>query len=81
MLAPLLFVTNTSLRRLYADGFTAGDPVKSDWWKGPASEEPIGGYYSDSGYAIIYTPEHPEGVVVAEPQSSHLPGTGIPDFP
>lgn len=50
MLAPLLFVTNTSLRRLYADGFTAGDPVKSDWWKGPASEEPIGGVSFGSSF-------------------------------
>jgi hypothetical protein len=45
MLAPLL-VANISLRRLYADGFSAGDPVKSDWWRGPKSEEPIGGVSS-----------------------------------
>jgi hypothetical protein len=37
-------------------------------------------YYSDSGYAIIYTPEHPEGVVVADPMADCLPGvpTGSP---
>mmetsp|Transcript_15628 Transcript_15628/g.30860 ORF Transcript_15628/g.30860 Transcript_15628/m.30860 type:complete len:85 (+) Transcript_15628:268-522(+) len=70
-----------SLRRLYSDGFTAGGPVSSPWWSGPKSEEPISGYYSDSGYAIIYTPDHPEGVVVENPQSSYLPGTGIPPLP
>jgi len=37
-------------------------------------------YYSDSGYAIIYTPDHPEGVVVADPMADCLPGTGIPCF-
>jgi hypothetical protein len=37
-------------------------------------------YYSDSGYAIIYTPEHPEGVIVADPMADCLPGTGIPCF-
>ena len=31
-------------------------------------------YYSDSGYAIIYTPEHPEGVVVTDPMADCLPG-------
>ena len=31
-------------------------------------------YYSDSGYAIIYTPDHPEGVIVADPMGDCLPG-------
>mmetsp|Transcript_14012 Transcript_14012/g.21803 ORF Transcript_14012/g.21803 Transcript_14012/m.21803 type:complete len:92 (+) Transcript_14012:114-389(+) len=68
--------------RSYCDGFTqdsCGPRGVGNWWgSSPKDEAPIGGYYSDSGWAIIYTPDHPDGVVVADPMSSNLPGTGIP---
>jgi hypothetical protein len=59
---------------LVCDSVQPPSPVR------PVLRVGIGRYYSDSGYAIIYTPDHPEGVIVSDPTASCLPGTGIPCF-
>ncbi len=46
----------SALRRLYYDGFTSGGPSPSGWWRGPASEAPIGGVSTLCSWATTMSP-------------------------